>query len=69
MLFFIKHRHRSPLALIHGAHLVDSNTPNPLIYEKLDTIADHYHYDRGGKWSDSRDGRANHLGGGHATSG
>ena len=52
--------------LIHGAHLVDSNTPNPLIYEKLDTIADHYHYDRGGKWSDSRDGKANHLGGGHA---
>lgn len=52
--------------LIHGAHLVDSNTPNPLIYEKLDMIADHYHYDRGGKWSDSRDGKANHLGGGHA---
>lgn len=52
--------------LIHGAHLVDSNTPNPLIYEKLDTIADHYHYDRSGKWSDSRGGKANHLGGGHA---
>jgi putative membrane-bound dehydrogenase-like protein len=52
--------------LIHGAHLVDSNTPNPLIYEKLDTIADHYHYDRSGKWSESRDGKANHLGGGHA---
>ncbi len=52
--------------LIHGAHLVDSNTPNPLIYEKLDMIADHYHYDRSGKWSDSRDGKANHLGGGHA---
>ncbi|MBL9158990.1 MAG: c-type cytochrome [Verrucomicrobiales bacterium] len=52
--------------LIHGAHLVDSNTPNPLIYEKFDTIADHYHYDRSGKWSDSRDGKANHLGGGHA---
>ncbi|HRJ08182.1 MAG TPA: c-type cytochrome [Prosthecobacter sp.] len=52
--------------LIHGAHLVDSNTPNPLIYEKLDTIADHYHYDRTGAWSDSRDGKANHLGGGHA---
>jgi len=52
--------------LIHGAHLVDTNTPNPLIYEKLDTIADHYHYDRTGAWSDSRDGKANHLGGGHA---
>ncbi len=52
--------------LIHGAHLVDSNTMNPLIYEKLDTIADHYHYDRTGAWSESRDGKANHLGGGHA---
>ncbi len=52
--------------LIHGAHLMDSNTMNPLIYEKLDTIADHYHYDRSGKWSDSRDGKANAFGGGHA---
>jgi putative membrane-bound dehydrogenase-like protein len=52
--------------LIHGAHLMDSNTMNPLIYEKLDTIADHYHYDRSGSWSDSRDGKANSLGGGHA---
>ncbi len=52
--------------LIHGAHLVDSNTPNPLIYEKLDTIADHYHYDRTGNWGDSRDGKANAFGGGHA---
>lgn len=52
--------------LIHGAHLVDTNTLNPLIYEKLDTIADHYHYDRTGSWSDSRDGKANNLGGGHA---
>ena len=52
--------------LIPGAHLVDSNTMNPLIYEKLDTIADHYHYDRSGSWSDSRDGKANSLGGGHA---
>ncbi|MEZ5385021.1 MAG: c-type cytochrome [Prosthecobacter sp.] len=52
--------------LIHGAHLMDSSTLNPLIYEKLDTIADHYHYDRTGAWSESRDGKANHLGGGHA---
>jgi putative membrane-bound dehydrogenase-like protein len=52
--------------LIHGAHLVDSNVTNPLVYERLDTIADHYHYDRGASWADSRDGKANHLGGGHA---
>lgn len=52
--------------LIHGAHLVDSNVTNPLIYERLDTIADHYHYDRKGSWSDSRGGKASDLGGGHA---
>ncbi len=52
--------------LIPGAHLTDSSTMNPYVYEKLDTIADHYHYDRSGKWSDSRDGKANDFGGGHA---
>ncbi len=52
--------------LMHGAHLIDSNTSNPLIYERLDTIADHYHYDRSGNWGDSRDGKANAFGGGHA---
>lgn len=52
--------------LIHGAHLMDSSTMNPLVYEKLDTIADHYHYDRSGSWTESRDGKANSLGGGHA---
>jgi putative membrane-bound dehydrogenase-like protein len=52
--------------LIHGAHLVDSHVSNPLIYERLDTIADHYHYDRTGSWQDSREGKANSLGGGHA---
>lgn len=52
--------------LIHGAHLADSSTANPFVYEKLDTIADHYHYDRSGSWTESRDGKANSLGGGHA---
>ena len=53
--------------LMHGAHLIDSNASiNPLIYERLDTIADHYHYDRSGSWGDSRDGKANAFGGGHA---
>lgn len=53
--------------LIHGAHLMDSSAGrNPLIFDRLDTIADHYHYDRGSQWSDSRDGKANSLGGGHA---
>lgn len=52
--------------LMHGAHLMDSSTLNPWVYEKLDTIADHYHYDRSGSWTESRDGKANSLGGGHA---
>lgn len=52
--------------LMHGAHLMDSSKENPFIYEKLDTIADHYHYDRSGSWTASRDGKANSLGGGHA---
>ncbi|WP_395737356.1 PVC-type heme-binding CxxCH protein [Prosthecobacter sp.] len=52
--------------LMHGAHLMDSSKENPFVYEKLDTIADHYHYDRSGSWTASRDGKANNLGGGHA---
>jgi len=52
--------------LMHGAHLMDAGTNNPFVYEKLDTIADHYHYDRSGSWTASRDGKANSLGGGHA---
>ncbi|WP_395743861.1 PVC-type heme-binding CxxCH protein [Prosthecobacter sp.] len=52
--------------VMHGAHLMDSSNANPLVYEKLDTIADHYHYDRSGSWTASRDGKANSLGGGHA---
>jgi hypothetical protein len=62
-----QHRHRPPLAphprrSSHGFEHAESRS----IYEKLDTIADHYHYDRSGSWSESRDGKANSLGGGHA---
>ncbi|WP_149499060.1 PVC-type heme-binding CxxCH protein [Roseiconus lacunae] len=51
-----------------GAHFIESfgESPNPLVYERLDMIADHYHYDRNGSWQQSRDGAANELGGGHA---
>jgi len=54
--------------LIPGAHCKESfGAPmNPLVFERLDTIADHWHFDTKGKWSDSRDGAANDLGGGHA---
>jgi putative membrane-bound dehydrogenase-like protein len=51
-----------------GAHFKESfgESQNPRVYERLDTVADHYHFDTKGKWSDSRDGHANELGGGHA---
>ena len=51
-----------------GMHYKESfgESMNPGVYERLDTIADHYHFDTNSKWSASRDGKANHLGGGHA---
>lgn len=53
--------------LIHGAHLVDSGVNNPLIYERLDTIADHAHFDKTGGWQASRtSSTSDALGGGHA---
>lgn len=53
---------------ISGAHFTESfgADPNPWVYERIDTHADHYHYDRNGKWSESRDGAADAFGGGHA---
>jgi putative membrane-bound dehydrogenase-like protein len=54
--------------VIPGAHCKESfgALMNPLVFERMDTIADHWHFDTKGKWSDSRDGAANDLGGGHA---
>jgi putative membrane-bound dehydrogenase-like protein len=53
--------------LIPGAHLVDSNpTLNPGVYERMDTIADHWHFDKKGGRNALRDGTADSLGGGHA---
>ena len=51
-----------------GAHFRESfgESPNPDVYDRLDMIADHYHFDTTGNWQASRDGKANHLGGGHA---
>ncbi|MCO8124163.1 c-type cytochrome [Stieleria sp. TO1_6] len=53
---------------ISGAHFKESfgDSANPLVYDRIDMIADHYHYDRTGTWQASRDGAANSLGGGHA---
>ena len=53
--------------LIPGAHLVDSNpTLNPSVYSRLDTIADHWHFDKKGGRKALSDETANSLGGGHA---
>ena len=39
---------------------------NPHAYELMNMTADHYHWDTKLKWTDSRDGKANDLGGGHS---
>ncbi|SFI47262.1 PVC-type heme-binding CxxCH protein [Planctomicrobium piriforme] len=56
---------------IPGAHFVRNATldPNPRTYQLIDQHADHFHFDTGKSWQDSRDGAANDLGGGHAHSG
>lgn len=53
---------------ITGAHFVRPHTidPNPHVYRLIDHHADHWHFDTARSWADSRDGSANHLGGGHA---
>ncbi len=54
--------------LIPGAHLDRpfALDPNPYAYELIDMHADHWHFDTGTTWQDSRDGAANSYGGGHA---
>ena len=53
--------------LITGAHLKDSNpSPNPAIYDRLDTIADHYHFDAAGGWQKSKELTSDAYGGGHS---
>ncbi len=54
--------------MVPGCHFKESfgESQNPRVYERMDMIADHYHFDRKGNWTDSRDGKANDLGGGHA---
>ncbi len=53
--------------LIPGSHLKDSNpSPNPLIYDRLDTIADHYHFDTAVGAGKSIGASVDALGGGHA---
>jgi len=59
--------------VIPGAHFrrPHSEDPNPMVYRTIDTHADHYHWDTGKDWTDSRKvtGEHDRLGGGHAHSG
>lgn len=67
-LFFINTVNGHLWHMMPGAHLKESFgvDPNPYVFERLDMIADHWHWDTEGKWSDSREGAANKFGGGHA---
>jgi putative heme-binding domain-containing protein len=59
---------------VHGAHFkrMHGLDLNRRVYQQIDQIADHYHWDTGGKWQDSRPETpggatsADSLGGGHA---
>ncbi|HVA48905.1 MAG TPA: PVC-type heme-binding CxxCH protein [Pirellulales bacterium] len=55
---------------IAGAHLERPHTinANPLVYEPIEMHADHWHFDTGKGWTDSRKASGEHdrLGGGHA---
>ncbi len=55
---------------IAGAHLERPHTinANPLVYEPIEMHADHWHFDTGKGWTDSRKAGGAHdrLGGGHA---
>ncbi|MFY9254631.1 MAG: PVC-type heme-binding CxxCH protein [Fuerstiella sp.] len=54
--------------VIPGAHYerMFGQDFNPHCYELMGPISDHYHWDNTGKWSESRDGKADDLGGGHS---
>lgn len=54
--------------MLPGSHFKESfgESQNPAVYERMDMIADHYHFDTSANWTQSRDGKANDLGGGHA---
>ena len=67
-LFFINTVNGHLWHSMAGGHFKESfgNSQNPGVYERLNTIADHWHFDTTGKWHESRGGKANEYGGGHA---
>jgi len=69
-LFFINTVNGHLWHMIPGAHYDRpfAPSPNKLVFEPIQMHADHWHFDRSGTWSwqQSRDGKANDHGGGHA---
>ncbi|MBU6275512.1 MAG: c-type cytochrome [Planctomycetes bacterium] len=57
--------------LLPGAHYARSHTvePHPFVTDPLPPHADHEHFDASRHWTESRDGRADAHGGGHAHAG
>lgn len=54
--------------VIPGAHYqrMFGQDFNPYLYELMEPCSDHYHWDATGNWHESRDGKADDLGGGHS---
>ncbi len=69
-LFFINSVNGHLWHSITGAHYLRGTTlePNPAVYDAIEQHVDHWHFDTGLKWTQSRDGAgtANSYGGGHA---
>ena len=67
-LFFINTVGGHLWHMIPGAQYVKpfGVSPNPLIFERIEMHADHWHFDTSGSWTKSRGGAANAFGGGHA---
>lgn len=70
-LFFINVVNGHLWHMMPGAHFKESSgeSDNPLVYGRLDTVADHWHFDTKGGWQQSRNLRENDVGGGHAHAG
>ena len=67
-LFFINTVNGFLWHSIPGIHFKETSGSdlNPGVYERVNLHADHYHFDTSGRWTESRGGKANNFGGGHA---
>ena len=71
--FFVNSVNGHLWQIIPGAHYRRPHTisPNRLVYEPMEMVADHWHFDTGKGWTASRNaaGKSDGLGGGHAHAG